>query len=144
MVYYLRFLNILLALALADINRMHSPEHYRYTCHTEPEIPLCTWLYSQHTEQEVLGRTNHLLSLIRHGPHRRRRLQQFFVAAGTCLPSLCLAMIGGYRQNYGLFFVMTWIAQKTTRPSIIVSCIRYRENVFTEPLPSNERGIHTD
>jgi hypothetical protein len=28
--------------------------------------------------QEVLGRTNRLLSLIRHGPHWKRRVQQFF------------------------------------------------------------------
>jgi hypothetical protein len=27
--------------------------------------------------QEVPGRTNRLLSLIRHGPHRKRRVQQF-------------------------------------------------------------------
>jgi hypothetical protein len=30
------------------------------------------------TTQEVLGRTNRLLSLIRHGPHWKRRVQQFF------------------------------------------------------------------
>jgi hypothetical protein len=29
--------------------------------------------------------------LIRHGPHSKRRLQHFFVAAGTCLPSYYLA-----------------------------------------------------
>jgi hypothetical protein len=33
--------------------------------------------------------------LIRYGPHRKR-LQQFFVAAGTSLPNCYLAMIGGY------------------------------------------------
>jgi hypothetical protein len=33
--------------------------------------------------------------LIRHGPHRKRRLQQFFVAAGKSLPSRCLATKGG-------------------------------------------------
>jgi hypothetical protein len=30
------------------------------------------------TKQEVLGRTNRLFSLIRHGPHGKRRVQQFF------------------------------------------------------------------
>jgi hypothetical protein len=29
--------------------------------------------------------------LIRHGPHRKRRLQQFFVAAGTSVPNCNLA-----------------------------------------------------
>jgi hypothetical protein len=37
--------------------------------------------------------------LIRHGPHRKRRLQQFFVAAGTSLPSCYLATIGGYTER---------------------------------------------
>jgi hypothetical protein len=54
--------------------------------------------------QELLGRTNRLLSSIRHGPHRKRRVQQFFYC--------CV-------------------------------CIRYRGNVSTEPLPSNDRGIFT-
>jgi hypothetical protein len=56
----------------------------------------------QKTVQEVLGRTNCLLSLIRHGPHWKQRLLQFFYC--------CL-------------------------------CIRYRGNVSTEPLPSNDKGI---
>jgi hypothetical protein len=55
--------------------------------------------------QEVLGRTNRLFSLIRHGPHRKRRVQKFFY---------CYV------------------------------CIRYRGNVSTEPLPSNDRGIFTE
>jgi hypothetical protein len=42
--------------------------------------------------------------LIRHGPHRKRRVQQF---------------------------------------SYCYTCIICRGNVFTEPLPSNNRGIHT-
>jgi hypothetical protein len=46
MVYYLPFLKILLALTLADRNRLQSTAHYN----------------SQNTEQEVLGRTNHLFS----------------------------------------------------------------------------------
>jgi hypothetical protein len=53
-------------------------------------------------KQEVLGRTNHLLSLIRHGPHWKRRAQQFFYCN---------------------------------------VCIRYRGNISTEPLPSNDTGI---
>jgi hypothetical protein len=56
-------------------------------------------------QQEVLGRTNRLFSLIRHGPRWNRRVQQFFY----------------------------WCV-----------CIRYRGNVSTEPLPSNDRGIHIE
>jgi hypothetical protein len=33
--------------------------------------------------------------LIRHGSNRKRRLQQFFFAAGTSLPNYCLAAIRG-------------------------------------------------
>jgi hypothetical protein len=45
---------------------------------------------------QVLGRTNRLV-FYRHGPHRKRRLQQFFVAAGTSLPTCCyLVTIKGY------------------------------------------------
>jgi hypothetical protein len=56
-------------------------------------------------KQEVLGRTNRLLALIRHGPHWKRRVQKFFY---RCV------------------------------------CIRYRGNVYTEPFPSNNRGIFTE
>jgi hypothetical protein len=54
-------------------------------------------------KQEVLGRTIRLLSLVRHGPHRKGRVQQLFYCYGR---------------------------------------IRCRCNVFTKPLPSNDRGIH--
>jgi hypothetical protein len=68
-----------------------------------------SWVYFVHersnVKQEVLGRTTRLLSLIRHGPHWKRRVQQFFYC--------CL-------------------------------CIRYRGNVSTEPLPSNDTGIFTE
>jgi hypothetical protein len=37
--------------------------------------------------------------LIRHGPHRKRRLQQFFIAVGKSLPSFYLATIGGYTDR---------------------------------------------
>jgi hypothetical protein len=52
-----------------------------------------------------LGRTNRLLSLIRRGPHLKRRVQQCFYC--------CL-------------------------------CIRYRGNVSTQPVPSNDKGIFTE
>jgi hypothetical protein len=37
--------------------------------------------------------------LIRHGPHRKRSLQQFFFTEGTCLMSRCLATIGGHTDK---------------------------------------------
>jgi hypothetical protein len=52
-------------------------------------------------KQEVLGKANRLLSLIRYGPRRKRDVQQFLYC--------CV-------------------------------CIRYRDNDFTEPLPSNDSG----
>jgi hypothetical protein len=56
--------------------------------------------YFPYSEQDVLGRTNHLLSLIWRGQHRNRRVQNssivayVFVAAGTFLMSRCLATRG--------------------------------------------------
>jgi hypothetical protein len=54
--------------------------------------------------QEVLGRTNDLLSFIHHRAHWKRRVQQFFYCV----------------------------------------CIRYRGNVSTEQLPSNDKGIFSE
>jgi hypothetical protein len=64
-------------------------------------------------KQEVLGRINRLLSLKRHGPHWKRRVQQFFY---------CYVHIR-YRGNV------------STEPSPSND----RRN-FTEPLPSNDKG----
>jgi hypothetical protein len=44
------------------------------------------------------------------------------------------------RPKLLLSFDTIWTAKKTT-PVTIVPC---RVNVFTEPLPSNDRGIYTD
>jgi hypothetical protein len=51
--------------------------------------------------REGLGKTNRLISLIRHGPHRKRPLpnnssivDRVFIAAVTFLPSCCLATMG--------------------------------------------------
>jgi hypothetical protein len=91
-----------------------SPEQLYYLCVNEEVDAVVTYcmIVSQHVpeetkrkKQEVLGRTNRLLSSIRHGPHWKRRVQQFF------------------------YFCV---------------CIRYRCNVSTEPLPSNDRGIFTE
>jgi hypothetical protein len=42
-----------------------------------------------------MGRADHLQTA------RRRRLQHFFVAAGTCLLNRCLATIAGYSYRDG-------------------------------------------
>jgi hypothetical protein len=65
------------------------------------------------TEQEVLGRTNCLLSLIRHRPHWKQCVQQFFYCC------VCIR----YRGNV------------YTKP--LPSKDR---GIFTEPLTSNDRG----
>jgi hypothetical protein len=57
------------------------------------------------SEQGVLGRTDRLFSFIRHGPHRKRRVQKFFHCC---------------------------------------TCIRCHCNVFTQPLPGNDRRIHIE
>jgi hypothetical protein len=60
-------------------------------------------MLSSHLRLNLSG--NLYRSLIRHGPHRKRRVQQFF----HCWVSIC-----------------------------------YRGNVFTDPLPSSDRGIFTE
>lgn len=67
--------------------------------------------------------------LIQYGPHRKRCLQQFFVAVGTSLTSCYLATVGRDRL----------IHTREYNNSSILACIRCRRNVFTQPLPSNER-----
>jgi hypothetical protein len=54
--------------------------------------------HSQHKEV-VLEKTNRLLSSDTTWTHRKRRLQQFFVAAGTSLPSCYLGTIGEYTDR---------------------------------------------
>jgi hypothetical protein len=72
------------------------------------------YILQKNSKKKVPGKTNRLLSLIRHEPHRKRRGQHYstaacvFVAAVTFLPSHCLTT--------------RWIS--------------------TEPLPSNDKGIH--
>jgi hypothetical protein len=78
---------------------------------------------------------------IRHGPHRKRRLQQFFVSVGMCLPSRCLATIGHtHTDPQSLVWYNTDNTQNEASNSFpIVGCIRCSGNVFTEPLLSNDR-----
>jgi hypothetical protein len=67
-------------------------------------------------KQEVLGRTNRLLSLIRHGPHWERRVQQFYCC-------VCIRYHGNVSAE--------------PLPS-------NDRGIFTEPFPSNDRGIFTE
>jgi hypothetical protein len=79
--------------------------------------------------QEVLGRINRLLSLIRHRPHWKRLIQQFFYC------SVCISYSGNVStdpspSNYRGFFTESLPSND--------------KGIFTEPLPSNDKGIFTD
>jgi hypothetical protein len=52
---------------------------------------------------------------IRHGPKRKRRLQQYAVAAGASLPSCYLAMIGGYILRSLCLAAIEWLHKETHR-----------------------------
>jgi hypothetical protein len=111
-------------------------------------------------KQDVLGRTNRLLSLIRHGPHWKQRVQQFFYC--------CVSIL--YRGNFPTELLPSNDTVIFTEPlpnndggntlSLIrhrphwkqrvqkffywCVCIRYRGNFSTEPLDSNDRGSFTE
>jgi hypothetical protein len=72
---------------------------------------------TEYVIQEVLGRTNRLLSLIRLGPHWKRRVQQFFYCC------VCIRYSGSI----------------STEP--LSSNDR---GIFTEPFPNNDNGIFTE
>jgi hypothetical protein len=69
--------------------------------------------------------------LIPNGPHRKRRLQHFFVAGGMSLQSCYIATTRGCIDRPTDTSVLTIF--------FIVACIRCNGNVFTGPLPSNEQ-----
>jgi hypothetical protein len=60
----------------------------------------CSWSFTEQTGPEKLCSEAFAaiayFSLMRHGPHRKLRLQQFFFAARACLPSCCLAKMAWY------------------------------------------------
>jgi hypothetical protein len=75
--------------------------------------------------------------LRRHGRHRKRRLQQFFFAAGTCFPSRCLATIEGYTDRSTLPRLVRHGRHRKRRVQrffYCCMCIRCHGNVFTDPL----------
>jgi hypothetical protein len=71
------------------------------------------------------------------GGHIKRRLQQFLIAAGTCLPSRCVATIGSL-----ISYDKDPTENEASNNSSVVACIHCCRNVSTEPLPSNWRGTH--
>jgi hypothetical protein len=99
--------------------------------------------------QEILEELIAYFPLIRHWAHRKQRLQQFFIAAGTSLPSSYLATIGGYTDRARhrcptiLLLLLVFFAAGTCLPS---RCLATKGGMhFTEPLPSNNRrDRHTD
>jgi hypothetical protein len=66
-------------------------------------------------KQELLGRTNRLLSLIRHGPHRNDAPNHFSIVA--CVFTAAVTFTETLRSN--------------------------DTGIFTEPLRSNDKGIFT-
>jgi hypothetical protein len=80
-------------------------------------------------KEEVLGRTNLLLFFIRHRPHIKRRLQQFFYCC------VCTR----YLDN-----VSTEPLLSNDRGIITELLLINDRAIFTEPLPSNDRGIHIE
>jgi hypothetical protein len=78
-------------------------------------------------KQEVLGRTNRILSLIRHGPHWKWNVQQFFYCC------VCIRYRGNVSieplpcNDRGIFTELMPSNDK---------------GIFTQPLFSNEKGIH--
>jgi hypothetical protein len=90
-------------------------------------------------KQEVLGRTILLLSLIRHGPHWKRRVQQFFSCCG-CIRHGGNVSTGSLPSNdRGIF---TEPLPSNDRGIFTEPLPSNDKGTFTEPLPSNDRGIH--
>jgi hypothetical protein len=114
----------------------HIPEDRNLNTHCYEDLK-CDWqIISQKTrvhispvetesKQEVLGRTNRLLSMIRHGQHWKRRIRQSFYCC------VCIRYHGNVSteplpsNDRGIF----------TEPSLSND-----KGIFTEPLPSNDMG----
>jgi hypothetical protein len=95
-----------------------------FLCYGKKYVVIGWWI-----KQEVLGRTNRLLSLTRHGPHWKRRVQQFFYC-GVCIR---------YRGN-----VSTEPLPRNDRGNFTEPLTSNDKGIFTEPLPSNDKGIFTE
>jgi hypothetical protein len=82
-----------------------------------------------YSQQEVLGRTDRLLSLIIQGPHWKRRVQQFFYCC------VCIR----HRGN-----VPTETLPSNDRGTFTEPLPSYDRGIFSEPLPSNDKGIFSE
>jgi hypothetical protein len=109
----------------------------------------CLW-YTSSRVQELIS----CIPLVRHGSHLKRRLQHFFVAAGTSLPSCYLATKRGYAgrpteslsERHGPHIkwrVQTFLCfcmYSMPRERLLSRCIAIKGGMhFTEPLPNNDR-----
>jgi hypothetical protein len=109
-------------------------------------------------KQQVLRRTNRLLFLIRQGPHSKLRAQQFFcccVCIRYCSNVSTEPLPSNGRGNFteplpsnnkgdtlsSIRHGRHW-KQRLQQVFCCCMCIHYRGNVSTEPLPSNNMGIH--
>jgi hypothetical protein len=84
---------------------------------------------SSEKEQEVLGRTNPLLSLIRHGPYWKPRVQKSFYCC------VCVR----YRGK-----VSTEPLPSNDKGIFTELLPSNDKGIFTEPLPGNDKGTFTD
>jgi hypothetical protein len=73
------------------------------------------------------------------GTAYKTSLQELFVAARTCLPGLTAVWEYTYRST-GPPFILCGPYRKYASSSSTVACIRFRGNVFNEPLPGNCMG----
>jgi hypothetical protein len=91
--------------------------------------------------KEILGRTNHLFLLIRHGPHRKRPLTILRRRENLFTEPLLSNDKGMHREDPQIIFLYDTdrIENDASNSSYIVDCICCRGNVFSEPLPSSSR-----
>jgi hypothetical protein len=85
----------------------HTFEEYRNVISVSRAVTVCVFVIALPSKQYAILISNEnfceelivYFPLLRHGPHRKRWLQQYFVAAGTCLPNSRLTTIGGYTDS---------------------------------------------
>jgi hypothetical protein len=84
-------------------------------------------IYSSIQKQEVLEELIPVFPLIRHGPHRKRRVRQFRVAAGNCLPSRHLATVRGHTERP----TDSPLIRRVQHFFYCCVCVRCSDNFFT-------------
>jgi hypothetical protein len=91
----------------------------------------------QNCQEEVLGRTDRLLSFDRHGLIGNDASSNSSFAAEACLPSHCLATIGGIHSPSDALIRHGPHRKRVQQFFCCCVCICCRRNFFTEQLPSN-------